>query len=426
MRRIVGISLLILGLAQLGVRGMQRVRSDIPLWDFVSVHSATRTWIYGGDPYDLPAVVVTWRESGIFTDRDVSYFATVYPPTSLLSLVPLAVLHARAAMAIWLLLTLVLLAVQFHALTRMAQLSWRDPRALILVGGALASAPLQFGILSGQLSLPAISTCIIAFWCVTRDQDRLAGVLLGLACVVKIQIAAPFVLYYLFRRRFNIVIAAVLIAGALAAVALVAMHLSHINWIAGWKHSIALTEQIGAVNDYGWTNRFRDEIVDLKLLLVSAVRDARVLKLVVGAIVVALLAWYLSVHPRGAAQSGRTELLALAGLSAIALLPIYHRVYDVTLLTMALAWALSELDGTWRRYALAMLIPMALFLIPFDFVLTAGRRLPGLVARSRTEWWQSLVAPHYAWGLLGVTLVLLWTMSTMKRARVQPLTADAS
>src|SRR5262245_15822071 len=347
-RRLLAILLLLLAVLQLGIRGMQRVRSDIPLWDFVSVHSAARTWIHGGDPYDLPAVVVTWRQTGIFTDRDVSYFATVYPPTSLLMLVPLALLPASAAMTLWLMLTLILLALQFHALGSMAQLSWRDSRMLLLLGAALAAAPLQFGILSGQLSLPAISMCIIAFWCVSRGQDRLAGVLLGLACAVKIQVAAPFVLYYLLTRRFRVFAFAAAVGGGIAAIALLAMHLSHTDWIAGWKYSIALTERLGGVNDYGWTNRFRDEIVDLKLLLVSAIHDPRTLRIVVSAIVIALLAWYVSVFPRGSSRSDRTELLTLATLSATALLPIYHRVYDVTLLTTALAWALAELDGLWR------------------------------------------------------------------------------
>jgi hypothetical protein len=410
-RRALGILLLTVAVLQVGIRGMQRVRSDIPLWDFVSVHSAARTWIHGGDPYDLPAVVVTWRESGIFTDRDVSYFATVYPPTSLLSLVPLALLPAKAAMALWLLLTLVLLAAQFHALGQMAQLSWRDPRMLILVGGALASAPLQFGILSGQLSLPAISACILAFWCASQKREALAGVLLGLACAVKVQIAAPFILYYLFLRRFKTAGVAILVGAVIGAVALIAMHLSHIDWLAGWKHSVAVTEQLGAVNDYGWANRFRDEIIDLKLVLVSFLHDTLALRIAVSVIVITLLAWYVSGFPRGQARTSRTELLTLAALSAISLLPIYHRVYDATLLTMALAWALAELDGPRRSHAMLILAPMLLLLIPFDFVLTAGRRVPWLVAHSRTWWWQSLLAPHYAWAVLVLAVVLVWVMS---------------
>ena len=97
LRRLMGVGLLSFALLQLGFRGMQRVRSDLPLWDFISVHAAVRTWISGGNPYDLPGVVTTWRQEGIFSDRDVSYFATEYPPTSLLMITPLAVLPAKSA-----------------------------------------------------------------------------------------------------------------------------------------------------------------------------------------------------------------------------------------------------------------------------------------------------------------------------------------
>src|SRR5215204_4437533 len=104
---------------------MQRIRSDIPMWDFVSPVAATGAWMHGDNPYDVPSVVNTWRQNGIFADRDVSYFATVYPPCSLLMLVPFAMLPAAIAMIAWLLITLALLGLQFTCLADIAQLRWR-------------------------------------------------------------------------------------------------------------------------------------------------------------------------------------------------------------------------------------------------------------------------------------------------------------
>ncbi len=278
MRRTLGILLLTVAVLQLGFRGLQRVRADVPAWDFASVYAAARTWMHGGDPYDLPAVVATWRGAGAFAHRDVSYFATVYPPSSLVTIMPLAVLPAAPAMILWMALTIALLALQFLALGDMAHLDRRDPRMLILIGASLASAALQFGILSGQLSIPAISLCIIAFWCAGRQRDTLAGVLLGLACAVKPQVAAPFALYYMILRRFNLVGFTILIGAAIWIVALIAMHGSHVDWIDGWKHSVAETTRVGGVNDYGWSNRFRDEIVDLKMVLVGFLHRPAVLR----------------------------------------------------------------------------------------------------------------------------------------------------
>jgi hypothetical protein len=205
MRRAIGIVLILLGLGQLGIRAKGRIAHDVPAWDFASVYAAARTWMHGGNPYDLPAVVDTWRHAGAFGDRDVSYFATVYPPSSLVTIMPWAPLPAGPAMILWMILTIVLLAIQYRALAEMAELPHGDPRRVILLGASLASAPLQFGILSGQLSLPAISFCILAFWYAGKHRDTLAGVLLGLAGAIKPQIAGPFVLYYLLLRRVNLV-----------------------------------------------------------------------------------------------------------------------------------------------------------------------------------------------------------------------------
>jgi len=410
-KKSLGVAFLIVALLQLGFRGAQRVRSDVPAWDFASVYAAARTWMRGGNPYDLSGVVQTWRAAGAFSDRDVSYFATVYPPSSLVMLMPFAPLPGGVAMVIWMLLTLGLLLLQFRALVDMAELGRGDPRRLILVGAALASAPLQFGILSGQLSIPAISLCIIAFWGAGRGREKLAGVLLGLACAVKPQVAAPFVLYYLILRRFNVAGFAILVAAAVWIVAVAAMSASHIDWIAGWRQSVAATTRVGGVNDYGWTNRFRDEIVDLKMLLVSVVHRPLLLRAAVEGVVIVLFAWYVRWFPRGGQRTPREELLALAGLGALCLLPVYHRVYDVALLTTALAWALAEMDGRNGRYAAALLLATAVFLIPFDSVKAVGNRLHSLSALSQRWWWQSLIVPHYAWGLFATAIVLVLAMS---------------
>jgi hypothetical protein len=413
-RRFIGILLLIFALLQFGYRAAERARSEVPLWDFDSVYCAARTWIHGGDPYDLSSVVATWNNFGVYSGHDVSYFATVYPPNSLCMLAPFALLPVTPAMLAWLALTLALVALQFAALADVVGLRWRDSRLLILVAASLASAPFQFGILAGQLSQPAISLCILAFWCACRDLERTAGVLLGIACAIKPQIAAPFVLYYLMMRRWSVGGIAAGLSAVVVGIALIAMKLSHIDWLAGWTQSIAITTRIGAVNDYGWTGYFRDEIMDLKLLLVSIIHNPRILRLGVESTVLVLGLWYLRVmnwRPQSGPQRNRDELLMLAGLTAISFLAIYHRVYDAALLATALAWALAELDGPRRPFAIAMLVPMGLFLIPFDITGTVGRRVHLLATLSQTGWWQTLIAPHYAWALLGLTLAILVTMT---------------
>jgi hypothetical protein len=44
--------------------------------------------------------------------------------------------------------------------------------------------------------------------------------------------------------------------------------------------------------------------------------------------------------------------------------------------------------------------------------------LPALVEVSKTPLWQTLAAPHYAWGLLGAAIVLLSAMTRVSNASV--------
>jgi hypothetical protein len=242
----------------------------------------------------------------------------------------------------------------------------------------------------------------------------LAGVLLGIAGGIKPQVAGPIVLYYVLVRRFRVATPAIITGASILVVSLAAMWFSQIDWLHGWRHSIAETTKLGAVNDYGWGNRFRDEIIDLKLLFVRPDQSPALLRAMVAGVTLALAAWYLLMIQRARQWRGRDELVSLAALSAISLLPIYHRVYDVALLTTALAWALSELDSARKRYAIAILVSMLPFLIPFDIVKSIGNRVPQMIEIAKTWWWQSYLAPHYAWGLIVLTVVLLITMKLLR------------
>jgi hypothetical protein len=105
------------------------------------------------------------------------------------------------------------------------------------------------------------------------------------------------------------------------------------------------------------------------------------------------------------------ELLPVATLAALSLLPIYHRVYDAAVLTLAFAWALSALRTESASRARIVLLILCVFLIPFDVLASIYRRVPFLADLSDSWWWQALIVPHYAWGLLLVTLILLWTLT---------------
>ncbi len=424
--RLLAVVLLLFGLTQLGVRGSARFHSDLPLWDFASVYASARAWTHGLDPYNLPAVQAVWRNAGAFVDRDISYWSTVYPPTSLLVIAPLALLPAKFAMAVWGFITMALLAIQFAALIDLARLKWNGWGAIFLIGASIASAPMQFGLLSGQLTLPAVSLCILALWCerrrgFTKWGPPAAGLLLGVACALKPQLCAAFFIYYLFIRRRQPIIAwlAIAVVGSLAIVSLIGMKAAHVDWFGGWTRSISETQLAGGVNDYDTTGPYRDQIVDLKMLIINVVSDPMAARVVVECLVLGLAAWYLRSLPnsRNIGSTRNGGMLPLVTLITISLLPLYHRVYDASLLTLAVAWALGEWHGPRRRLALLAIAPMAFLLVPFDVLDTVVRHF-SLADRMSTTWfWHAIVQPHYAWALLGTTLCMLFVMNRIAATR---------
>jgi hypothetical protein len=424
-RRVVGIFLLLAALAQLGYRGMQRVRHEMPLWDFVNPYAASRAWINGMDPYSRNDVIVAWHQTHFLLDREWTHWASVYPPTSLAMLAPFAMLPPRLALTIWFGVTILLLVLQFRALVDLMNWRWRDPRALLLIGATLFAAPSQFALLSGQLSMPAISLCIIAYWLESkRNRPVLAGVLIALACALKPQVAGVFVLFYLLIGRWTIARTAIITGTVIAIGAIGAMQLTHPNWPRAWAYEIYATTVSGKVNDYSWSGHFRDHIIDLKMLLVSWIADPMMLRIIIAAVALSLFAWYVRASPRSEQRTPQTTLLALATLCAISLLPIYHRVYDAALLVLAFAWALYGLDDSSvrrRRLAIAMLIAMSPLLIPFDLAHMLGHRAPRLAELTQTSWWQTWIAPHFAWGLLAISLASLFALTRETAALRAPV-----
>jgi len=268
----------------------------------------------------------------------------------------------------------------------------------------------------------AISLAIMAVWCIARNRELLGGILLGLACAWKPHIGAPFVLYYLIERRWRAVEPAMMTVAGICALSLTAMQVSHVNWLHGWSRNVESTLAVGGVNDRSPAGPFRDEIIDLQLLLASTIHSRQILTLAAACVMAALVAWFAgsyarnvrktaSLAPAGPLDAPDADLLPLAVVAALSLLAVYHRVYDGALLTIGYAWALASLRGPRRRFALFAIALMCVFLIPFDLLNSVIRRVPRLAAVSDDWWWETFIVPHYAWGLFALTLTLLWTMS---------------
>ena len=355
-------------------------------------------------------------------------WASVYPPPTLILLAPLAKLPPRAAMTTWTMLILLGIALDLWVLSKMAGLrsggAGRDGRSWLLMAGALAAAPVQFGILAGQPGMVAVSLVVLSAYLASplpsripsepsrRRRELLGGALLGIACALKPQVAAPFVLFYLASRRWRVGGTALCLAAIITIASVIAMEATNPGWASAWRDNLAAALEPGSINDRAPGGPYRDEIIDLQVLTRTLWQHAFTAQVVSAALVAVLIGWYVRAGGLRRHSSPVSELLALSSLAAMSLLPVYHRVYDAAVLLFAFAWALQQLeegrDARRRWVCWAALLPLAVFLVPFDLLSSVLTRSELAREVSNSWWWHALVVPHYAWGALLITLALLW------------------
>lgn len=125
-----------------------------------------------------------------------------HPPFTALLFVPFTFLNYTTAALLWSLISCALYAWIGVVLVRDMRL--RVPRHTIpvLVGLALCWFPFQTHIAFGQFSL-LIAACVVGCWRLLRQRhDAAAGILLGMACLIKLFPGLLF-LYLLLRKRWH-------------------------------------------------------------------------------------------------------------------------------------------------------------------------------------------------------------------------------
>jgi hypothetical protein len=392
-------------------------------WDFANAYSASRAWLHGTNPYDKANIVDEWRSAGEQPwPIKFNLWAAVHPPTTLVMLAPLAPLPALPAMLTWFTFAGVLFVAEIVALVWIAELSCRDSRTWVLIAALLASAPVQVALISGQMAAPSVALVVLGVACVLRARDvagshaptagafdLFGGILLGLASAIKIQIGLPFVLYYLVLRRWRVALPALLIVAVVAAVGIAPMEARHFPWLSSWRNQIASTVVPGGMNDPNFSGRYRFEILNVHVLLHGFLQNEPAIRLIGGAIVAALLALYLAALARaGRGQNRSDELLALAALSGLTLIPVYHKIYDASILVFALVWAIAALGTARDTSAKLVLLCLSIFLIPADVIQVLRIRVPAVDRAAEHSWWfNTFLTPHYAWGLLALCVMLV-------------------
>ena len=166
------------------------------------------------------------------------------------------------------------------------------------------------------------------------------------------------------------------------------------GWLVCYRENLHYFSALAGVNDFTTANPIRFDLVNLQVMFYATVHKyelANLLSWCVTAIL--LLVWWK--RRRGAAE-----------LILIGLLPVYQRIYNASVILLAIAWGVSNFRH-WRGKAVVLI--SSVFLVPGAAFLQS---LHARGAVSDAAWNYSLplnvfVGPLATWAIVAVVVILL-------------------
>jgi hypothetical protein len=142
--------LLLLASVEFIARGPWRAISESG--DFVGSYLSARAWLRGDNPYDHKLLDQLWIEADDAPESRLNKFnkPSVYPPTALILIAPLALPDWRTAASFLMAINCLLAFLSLAALISVAGLDWRKPRGALFLVLGVSFAPLHTGIALGN------------------------------------------------------------------------------------------------------------------------------------------------------------------------------------------------------------------------------------------------------------------------------------
>jgi hypothetical protein len=414
-RRIVLWILLLLAAAEFVVRAPLRYLHPTNWNDLAQYYATSRIWLRGKNFADPDKFAALWRdEVGETLSPNTARMHIAPPPGALVLFAPIAALSWPAAKLVWLGVLLAAFAVTIGSLLSVAGFSITEPRALAFLAACLALAPFHTGIASGNQTILVVALCAFGIWAAANRFDIVAGLSFGAACSLKPHIGAFLLLYYLVQRRWRLLVAAVTFTVFLGLLAAARMQFAGVSWLPDYLNNIRFGAAKNRIDDFTTANPIRFMLINLQVPFYSFTHAAKSANLLAFSLGAALILVWIVLLVRG--QSRKPELLSLATIAVIGLLPLYHRLYDASVLAIPVCWCLTR-PKNLTRIANAALLLMAPFLVPGAAALqqaVSHGRIPEAWASS--WWWDRLLMPHQTWLLLFLSLTLLYAMAKQNRA----------
>ncbi len=387
--------------------------------DFAAPYASARLWLQGRNPYDADLFFPTWRAAGAPKGNvyyNESGIHSVYPPPSLVAVLPLALLPWPVASMglVW-----ISAAVYVLALVLLASFvpgSWRGAAKPLFLAFGLAFAPAQSALHVTNLACLSASLLFVAIYLLIKPlppgdrSQALAAGCIALSICLKAALGLLLVPYLLWARAWRALAVTGLIVGVTSAVSLYPSLKSGSAWFDSLRLNSSVAFANGGSSDVAETNLNRFDRIDLQVP-VYAMTHHRGITVAIACLLGGglLMLWFFC---KDADRGIDQHLLRIGSLFVIGLLPVYQRYYMAVLLLIPLVWAFRNLE---RRAARWMAGLCAVFLVNTGVLLQRIGLIRGLTVH-HPHIANILAGPHLCWLLLGMACLFVHTLRSQSRS----------
>jgi hypothetical protein len=326
--------------------------------DFVTVIAGAYCAIDRCDPYDAPTLEREFpRMGGYIPPVHFKPEWPVYPPSTLVALLPLSLLPWPMLSAVWMLLSFGFLCAAFLALLLRFR-AYRDVLSFLPLVMLLADAAIGWAVQLGQPTLIAGSALTLAILALESGSMPTTGsLLLALSLCLKPQGAFLCGLYFLLRNRTRIPASAAHLltaAAALAGVLLFYFRLSSFAYLGHLSANLKLAFQPGRDADFSPLNGYSPSFLNLQAFLARLIANPHLCNGITYGVFFATATLLVFVCWRKKNLATRPYTI-LAALVMLELLVSYHRFYDHVFMLAALPGLYEIKQRSRSGYLLSVL-----------------------------------------------------------------------
>lgn len=384
-----GIRLLVLGIIAFLLLGYTMLLINDHVDDFLGVYLGTRVLLTHQDPFNSNVMYRAYLADGgsapthpqerinlqIITEQ-------VYPPTTYLYIAPLAMLNWKAARLLWTGITSLALILATVLIWLMAA-DYAPTLAGFLAAILLSNCLVLFA--GGNPAGVVIGLCVVAVWCFQKQRLEWVGVIcLAVSLTIKPHDSGLVWLYLLLaggvkRKR---ALQALAFGVLMAVPSILWVNAVAPNWTEGARTNLAVLSRHGGLNEPGpetVTGRSAAPVIDLQAAIATFDNHPFVYNTISYLVFIGILLLWLK-KTITSDHSPRQTWLALAVVSSLTMLPIYHRPYDAKLLLLSIpACVMLWAEGRRKRWpALLFTVSAIVFTsdIPLSIFSLLGRSIP--------------------------------------------------